>query len=239
MDLTTATPAEIDTKLSELSLKRREAQGRIARSRDDIHRYAGDKGRQVSRNRKQYNLTDAQAEAKTREIIASGIIDLHYGTNPQRTIAAIDKAREVIAQVHAEAEPLEAEYLRRPWSRFFLVTSSAGHIHSSQDCSTCNSRTEYGWYPEFSGQTMAEAIAAWDERGTSEILCTVCFPDAPVARTQKPVEDGLCPGSGTYNYPRETARLGYYSGNYGECSHCDQRITVTSTGKMRKHKTAA
>lgn len=229
------TPVEIDTMLAELYGKRSDAEARIERLVGDIHRFAGDKGRQVSRNRKVYALDFRDAEAKAREFAATDSYDAQAA---QRVLKSLDEARATIAQAEEDAEPLDAEYASRPWSRFFLVTSSNGHIHSSMHCSTCNSRTTYGWYPEFSGQTMAEAIAAWDARGSAEVLCTTCFPDAPSARTQKPVDDDLCPGSGTWDYPAETARKGYAAGNYGICRHCSQPITISSTGKMRKHKKA-
>jgi hypothetical protein len=61
------------------------------------------------------------------------------------------------------------------WSRFFLVTSSSGHVHRSMACSTCRPTTTFGWLPELSGQTEAQAVA---ELGPA--LCSVCFPSAPV-----------------------------------------------------------
>jgi hypothetical protein len=235
MDRKTATPVEIDTKLAELYGKQLAAEDRIQRLAGDIHRYAGDPGRQVSRNHRVYELDFVDAEIKARQFAAT---DSYEARAAQRILDTLDKMREAVLEAKRAAEPLEAEHDLRGWSRFFLVTSSDGHIHSSMHCSTCNPRTQYGWMPEVSGMTMAEAIAYWDKRGSSEILCTVCFPDAPVARTQKPVEEGLCPGSGTMDYPRETARRGYASGNYGVCSHCEQAIAISSLGRMRKHKAA-
>jgi hypothetical protein len=73
------------------------------------------------------------------------------------------------------------------------------------------------------------------------LLCSLCFRSAPVEWTRghdKPADDVHCPGSGTWVHPRETARLGFFSGKYGICQHCGQHATVTSTGKMRKHKAA-
>jgi hypothetical protein len=76
----------------------------------------------------------------------------------------------------AQIDALEATYTG--WSRFFLVTSSPGHVHSSMHCSTCYPTTTFGWLPELSGQTEAEAV---EELGPT--LCTVCFPSAPVGWT--------------------------------------------------------
>jgi hypothetical protein len=109
------------------------------------------------------------------------------------------------------------------------------------ECSTCNKNgkpTEFGWLPEWSGRSEAEALEALVTASNKTILCTVCYPTAPVAWTQVREDDDTCKGSGTRDYDRATARLGYYTGNAATCDHCGGRITVSSTGKMRKHKTA-
>jgi Skp family chaperone for outer membrane proteins len=81
--------------------------------------------------------------------------------------------------VNAEIRPLEDEWLRRGrWSRFFLVTNSGGHIHSTMACTTCFATTQFAWLPALSGLTEADAVEAH-----GEILCSVCFPSAPVAWT--------------------------------------------------------
>lgn len=237
MNPKTATPTEIDTALAALYGRQLAAEARIEGARDAVHRIAGDRGRQVSRNRKEYKLPYEVAENKAIEFVVVNW-ESTDGKAAKRVLDGITAARDELAKIEEEAAPLEAEFAARRWSRFFLVTSSNGHIHSSMNCSTCNFRTTYGWMPEVSGQTMAQAIAEWDKRGSAEVLCTTCFPDAPSARTQKPVDENLCPGSGTSNYPRETARLGYMSGNYGVCSHCNTPITVSKLGRMRKHPKA-
>lgn len=94
-------------------------------------------------------------------------------------IAAIASAQTAIDTANTTIEECEkAWYTGGMWSRFFLVTSSDGHIHSSLSCHTCHDTTTYAWLPDLSGLTMADAVA---EHG--EILCSVCFPDAPVAWT--------------------------------------------------------
>lgn len=255
MDLTTATPVEIDTKLAEINTATREAQAKADSAWNSVvraaTRYVGKEGKweRVGRKTVALKATDEEikealveaAEFEGQDITAlptaTERVKAWNGRDLIEAQAAFEEIADKVPAIKATALPYEAEYVQRGgWSRFFLVTSSAGHIHSSQSCSTCNLRTTYGWYPDFSGQTMAEAIAAWDERGSAEVLCSTCFPDAPVARTKPQADPNECPGSGTHSYPRETARLGFYSGNYGICSHCDQQITVTTTGKMRKHR---
>lgn len=72
---------------------------------------------------------------------------------------------------------LDAEY--EGWSRFFIVKNTNGHIHSSMDCSTCYPTTVFGWLPQLSGLTEADAVEEW-----GGILCSVCFPSAPVEWTE-------------------------------------------------------
>lgn len=78
------------------------------------------------------------------------------------------------AALTAEAAPLAAQYNARRWSRFFLVTNTNGHVHSSLNCGTCYARTTYAWLPELSDRTEAEAVTEFGEK-----MCTVCFPSAP------------------------------------------------------------
>lgn len=89
---------------------------------------------------------------------------------------ALAEAEELRDRLEAEIVPLEAQYTG--WSRFFLVTNTNGHIHSSRGCSTCYATTQYAWLPALSGKTEKDAV---EEIG--EILCSVCFPSAPVAWT--------------------------------------------------------
>ncbi len=80
--------------------------------------------------------------------------------------------------LHARRSTLRSIYVAHGWSRFFHVTNTNGHIHSSTTCTTCYDTTQYAWVTSLSGQTEAEAVA---ELG--EILCSVCFPSAPAEWT--------------------------------------------------------
>lgn len=74
------------------------------------------------------------------------------------------------------AEISRLNHLFTGWSRFYLVLG--GHIHSSKGCHTCTLTTLFSWLPELSGLSEADAVEAH-----GEILCSVCFPSAPVAWT--------------------------------------------------------
>jgi hypothetical protein len=93
-----------------------------------------------------------------------------------RLLEAYEDAMIAVGTLQNEIEEMEAEYTG--WSRVFLVTSSAGHIHRSMHCATCFPSTGYGWLPELSGLTEAEAVEAH-----GPALCSVCFSSAPIEDT--------------------------------------------------------
>lgn len=139
MNLTTATPAEIDATLADLDAKATAHRTDVIRNREAARRYTGP--------------------------------DATYYTEKA------NKALLAAQAVEAEMAPLNAEFTRRGgWTRAFIV--SAGHVHSSMNCSTCNNGmypTSFGWLTEFSGKDEAQVIEAAGSRA-----CTVCFPNAPV-----------------------------------------------------------
>lgn len=90
----------------------------------------------------------------------------------------IDELEEYAEECHDLTIEIDSEYQVRRWSRFFLVTSSSGHIHSAMNCCTCNkgrNATTFALLPELSGK---DEKAAVDKLGPA--LCSVCFPSAPV-----------------------------------------------------------
>lgn len=93
-----------------------------------------------------------------------------------RTVNEYNEAVAATATAQAAVDALDAQYTG--WSRFFLVTNTNGHVHSSMSCSTCFNTTTFAWLPTLSGLDEAAAVA---DQG--EILCSVCFPSAPVAWT--------------------------------------------------------
>jgi hypothetical protein len=144
-----------------------------------------------------------------------------------------------VEKLQAEAKDLRTiavelnQDLYKGWTRFFLVK----HIHSSQYCSSFRPTTQVGWLPNLSGQTEAEAVA---EHGA--ILCTICYPTAPVAWTEGKKEDGICAGSGQYyNADKPTGRERSYYSPTGTCSTCDKTVGLTARNstRVRKHKVTA
>lgn len=184
---------------------------------------------------------------------------LAEGLAPAAAVDAYCEANEALSEARVDVAEIDAIYAAKPWSRFWLVTSSDGHIHRSCHCHTCNKglrRTGFALTPSLSGKATDEAVAA-----LGPALCTACFPEAPVesreqvtipARIalclfeqgyeafqqarQKAAEDAQkragerCPGSG------EQAVAGGHRA-FQKCPHCGQTFRTTSgTGKVRPHK---
>lgn len=236
-DLTDATPPAIDAVFADLHGELSTLADRKVRTMDELHHSAGDK-RKGSRNYSWWAMSDDVAIAAVRGALEDGTIPAWDRRSVEGRLARLTELEDAIAQVKAALEPGEAEWDRRNgWPRFFLVPG--GHLHSSTRCHTLKPTTKIGWLPELSGRDEAAAVA---EHGA--LLCTHCYPSAPVEWTNKYELDAAakaasnCPGSKTYNYDRATARTGYMSGNAGTCDApgCGARVTLTSTGLLRAHK---
>lgn len=209
-DLSTLSPVEIDTALAEIYTR-------------------------LYANWDANALNEAHIDDMTNGLQKYLDGDRSYSSYTQEALDRLllkrDHLRMESRRILAESHPYQAEYNRRPWTRFYLVRNNGGHIHSSMYCSTCYPTTRFGWLPELSGQTEAEAVAAH-----GAILCTVCYPSAPTEWTDRH-DDSVCEGSGKYYDSSQPHRgPGFYSGNWATCSGCGTRQTMTKSGKIRKHK---
>jgi hypothetical protein len=171
-------------------------------------------------------------------------------------ITAYTDAKAALAAAVAACREIEDIYNAAPWSRYWLVTSSDGHVHRSCHCHTCNKgkqATQFALVPSLSGRDSADAVA-----DLGPALCTACFPEAPVeSREQAKVparlalvlwEEGYeafqkarekaaadakkraaerCPGSGWQGNQK-----GY---GYVRCTVCGWGCRST-TGLVRPHK---
>ena len=155
-------------------------------------------------------------------------------------LAEIDRhAAQVKELADGPVPVLAGEWTRRGgWSRFFLCLNADGHIHAGRpngrQCKTVYPSTPLGWLPDLSGLTEADAVAA---HGT--VLCSVCFPTAPVEWTVgKAKPDDECPGSRTYADPK-TYNPRRVSPMAPCPKGCGRKVTVTPNGYLRTHKIAA
>lgn len=160
MDITTATPKEIDFKISEIYERFYKALGEVNTARGYLAstlRFPPKPGTPQYRV-DQHNESVAKYEAmiEEREAIATAIL--------------------------AETAPYDAEFnARGGWTRAFLVTNVGGHVHNTMRCSSCFPTTQFAWLPEYSGDS--EEILVAD---AGESACTVCFPSAPVDVLRRP-----------------------------------------------------
>jgi hypothetical protein len=238
------TPRETDEKLAVLFQEHAKLRQKRAYAVATIMNMAGARYYYQGRQRvTDMTLEEAQAKLAS-DLDAYGLTERRSNGQALEDLTIADQA---IYEKDQEIAALEDTYTG--WSRFFVVTSSNGHIHSSMHCSTCYPTTTYGWLPNLSGKSQDEAIKHFGP--AAEALCSVCFPDAPVARmdanlTQKQTDALLagetpeatpvktyCPGSGQRSATEVNWRL--YS-PHGKCPVCGYVGAVTQSGAMRKHK---
>lgn len=220
-----------DTKLAELHEQKAAEVSRIMSKRSTLESAV----RRIEGTASFQSRHIKYSNAEIDEILKENTDHYMYRQYAEAAYRTIEEAQARIAAINAEAAPLNETFEQHRWSRFFIVTSSAnGHIHKDMYCSTCTDKTTYGWLPQLSGLTEADAVA---DQGTR--LCSVCFPTAPVEWTvgiQKEEDPDKCPGSGTHDH--DSSRVQYYSPR-AKCNHCGRMASVTSTGKLRKHKVKA
>lgn len=169
---THAFAVETDTKLSELYLKRNQITSMIDQHAARVRRAAGQRYSQ-----RDLHWSGTWQEALD-EIARFADTPTYASISANDSITKHDALSVDLRVLDAEIESLEVIWRQHRWSRFFLVLNNNGHVHSSMSCSTCRFDTAFGWLPQLSGLTEVEAVA---DQG--EILCSVCFPSAPVAWT--------------------------------------------------------
>jgi hypothetical protein len=180
----------------------------------------------------QKEISDAKAAIKRRSARSTTFLETPDGIYYTKKIATAEQA---ITDTYAAAEPLARvahdmdRDLYEGWQRFFLVE----HIHSSAACSSFRPTTKVGWLPKVSGLTEAEAVAEY-----GAILCTICFPSAPVEMTNGSLIDpNVCKGAGTAITSETPKRTGFYSGNWAECPECGKHVGIGRNAyRIPKHK---
>lgn len=230
MNLTTATPLEIDTALAALDNAWHALDQREANTLGSLRASNGERAKGHGARRYFTNTPAETVEVLTARL-AAGTIVAYDVVNVRKNLAKLDELAAAKAANRAEAAPLHAEYDRRPWARFFLV--DGGHIHSGLWCAGGSIRptTSRGWVPELSDKDEAAAVAK-----LGPLLCTKCFPSAPTEYTRGVEKPAACKGSGGREVPGTFRRSGMTG--FGRCPECDENITVTSGGVLRKHKPA-
>lgn len=206
MDLTRATPVEVDTRLADIHQEIFMIGERLERAENTVFGWAGrreyvpatwqnrrsryvnhgtyEEAREETERRwaeeQAWRAADYPQDARPAHKNSRDGYDIPF-EGPQKTLDEVERLRAERYRKMTQANEMDAEWIRRGrWSRFWLVVSSAGHIHKTTGCQTCRRTTRFGWMPEYSGMTEEEAIAKLGR--WAESLCSVCFPAAPVAK---------------------------------------------------------
>lgn len=226
----TVDPKIIDREIADLSLEVAKLERRASGTLESLHHAVGDRRRYVGRTQF-WGMTDD--EVLERAAAGTGVApyEARRVEDALQTLADIKTATGVFRTRIAE---LNAIFRAQPWSRFFIVTD--GHIHASQHCHSCRPTTEFGWLPDLSGETEAQAVAAH-----GALLCTHCYPSAPVEWTnhyelvEAEKAAARCSGSG-HGYDPDKPHQLRQNYKWGYCPECGTRQTVTPNGNIRAHK---
>jgi hypothetical protein len=222
------TPLEIDTRAADLDAALYKLDALHGIHLRDIHLAVGDR---VTRHggRKGWSMSDEDAVAAAQ--VKAARTDLKpWDNDPTTSLTALAGIEAEMIANRAESDLIEAEYARRPWTRFVGV--AGGHIHSGIWCmgGTIRPTTIRTWAPALSGLEIADAVAK-----LGPTLCTHCFPSAPVEWTQGVAKvDDSCSGSGRSEV-QGTYRRG--TPGWGTCQECRTGQSMTPRGYIRKHKT--
>lgn len=175
MDLMTASPVEIDTRLAELERKDADLTREIKSAIGDLRMALGHRREAVrTRSGKVEHVFLISAYDAERQAVAIMAENPHAAENVHAAYALLHELRQGVLVNRAERTAISVEFQRRGgWTRAFSVTD--GHIHSSRSCHTCFVTTSFYWLPEVSGMDEAEIVELAGERA-----CTVCYPSAPV-----------------------------------------------------------
>lgn len=167
---TLSTEAQIDTQLAELHTAVAKLEQKLgtphSQLADAIRRGKGLRFDEL-RNYSLQQLVD-QAQKLVEDGAPAWLLN-----SIDQAFESIRLTQNAIAKLQDEIIELNGQYTG--WSRFFLVNNNNGHIHSSMSCSTCQISTSFSWLPSVSGLTEADAVAEF-----GYILCSVCYPSAPV-----------------------------------------------------------
>lgn len=226
-----ALAVETDTKLAELDGVYAQLESRMARTISELHSIAGDR-QDVIRTGRTIVRSWQRTLASVLTACQTGDVESWNATVAAEVAASYADVHAKIQANRTEADKLEAIHAQHGWSRFFLVLNNNGHLHSDMSNYRCSRTptTAHGWNPGLSGATEAEAVA-----DLGPLLCTVCFPSAPIEWTVGKPKAAKCAGSG--QYVRYTGPR--YRTVYVECPECHTNQVRTPNGYVRGHKPAS
>jgi hypothetical protein len=168
-------PQKTDKRLAALYESEQDVMRQQAGALNTMHRLAGDVRSYERGGRQHWQLTRQETVNRTRvlALTTAAVLSSRKQEAKEALVVWADTSIS-LSMIRQEQADLDAVYRQDPWPRYFLVTSSDGHVHRGMSCSTCQDTTEYRWLPELSGCAEGAMIEEFGERA-----CTVCFPAAP------------------------------------------------------------
>lgn len=230
--LTGMTPPQADTLRALFLGALSETSRAEAYAYDSLHDALGEKQEKKGRG-KVWPTTDDEARQEATRRLGDGSLGYYETTRVRKALEVVELAERDRPVLTRGVNLVDAERTRRGgWSRFLIVTNTGGHIHDDdRNCFTLCYNTQIAHLPKLSGLTEADAVKA---HGT--ILCSHCFPSAPVEWTVGlPKSKGECPGS------RKAADMPDYMRyrvrKYATCPDCGREdVAVTPNFRLRAHK---
>lgn len=178
-------PVEFDTAYVARYGDLAKAQQSLGYAAGKVHDAAGDRlGRHGGDYRTPSHWGMRIGEAIEAAIQRDRSAGIATGGRGERAVDAYTDACRAVNLIVDDLLAMDSWYLADPWSRFWLVRD--GHLHSSTGCSTCNKMgkaTQFALIPALSGSTETDAVAEY-----GSMLCTVCYPTAPVEHTDGSIE---------------------------------------------------
>lgn len=229
-ELAGLSPSQVDWWASDLAKALDKVRMRRGSLLDSVHHKVKDRRDHRQGSRPSWRMSHEEVLARAAELLESDALFPWDATSLTEALAGIESAdAEERGLTEAAALP-HAEWRSRVWSRFYLVTSSVGgHIHASTGCGSRRSTTTFVWLPDLAGSDEAAAVA---EHGP--MLCTRCFPSAPLEWTRGVEKPASCAGAGEPAKPGTVRRRG--ARWWGKCSGCDESFRLTGAERIWGHK---
>jgi hypothetical protein len=189
-ETTVINPRLHDERTAQLHGDLSKAQDKLHSAVERLHRSVGDKriNKYTRQERWALYLSEAIAEAR-RQADDTPLDHAIHDYSPVNALRAYELAADEVRELREEIEGREQVWREHGWSRYILCLSASGHIHNYTGCHTLQPTTALQWHPEFSGLSEEEAINGTDgHEGLGPILCTHCYPSAPVEFKRDPAE---------------------------------------------------
>lgn len=209
MDLTTATPVEIDQAIAEIEQRRYAALDKAAEAKRRL------RSSKALRNPIAAEVARHEAEIEKRTAEAEQIRAERKPYDAEFTRRGGWTRFFHVEHLHTTTRcPSFRPTTRIGWLPEYSGRSEAEMIAAAGDMVCTKCVPDAPVKPK--RPTLPELTAQWDKANATDV----------------------CPGSGTSDWKDGKVRTGYYSGNGGTCAHCGKSVGNTSrySQMIRKHK---